>query len=84
MTERKRITITTVGAYDGPGEAIIVDAEYDPLEGRVVVFDLDGNEIARANVTPGDDAFFIAQKLVPRSRKSDFWRAQLNSSRVPY
>jgi len=84
MTERKRLIVTTEGAYDGPGAAIIADAEYDAEIGRVIVRDTAGNEIARADVPAGDDPWFIAQRLLPRPRQKDFWRPQPRGPGVPY
>jgi hypothetical protein len=80
MTERKRIISTTEGAWDGPGAAIIADAEFDGC--KVIVY-IDGNEIARSDVTPGDNPWAVAKKLLPRPRM-DFWRPQPKGPGVPY
>jgi hypothetical protein len=79
---KRRIIETTAGAYGGsPGAAIVAEAEFDGE--RVVVRDTDGNEIARANVTPGDDPFVVARRLLPRPRGPAFWEGRQRSW-VPY
>src|SRR5262245_10092537 len=85
MTERKRIITTVEGAHGGnPGTAIIAEAVFDAEKERVIVYDVDGNEIARADVTPGDDPWTVARRLLPRPAAPSFWRPQPRGPGVPF
>jgi len=82
--EQKRLIITITGD-DGinPGAAIIADAVFDGE--RVIVYDMKGFEIARADVSRGDDPWTVARRLLPRPRRADdFWRPQPRGAGVPY
>lgn len=81
-TERKRLTLREPVFDGGVGRATIVDAVFE--NDHVVVFDLEGHEIARSDVRPGDDPWVIAKRLLPRPRQPDFWRPMPPGPGVPY
>ena len=79
--QSKRLVVTISGASEeGPGEAVVADATF--ANDEVIVRTVDGAELARANVTPGDDPWVIARRLLPRRRANSFW-GPLPSGRSP-